>query len=168
MSTPTATGQRRLTAILMADVVGYSGLIRRRDVATIASLGECRALLSNIVAAQGGRVVGTQGDAFLAELPSSLGAVNAAIEIQRALARRNAVSAEDRLEYRVAVNLGDVIDDNGDIHGDGVNIAARLQAMAEPGGILVSGAIYDLVGGFGRSEERRVGKECRTRWSSYH
>lgn len=141
-------GQGRLTAILMADVVGYSKALSGREQETLATLVECRNLMTGIVAGLRGRVVGTQGDSFLADFPSSTDAVTAALRIQEAIARRNDGSREDGLSYRIGVNLGDVYDVydvDGDIHGDGVNIAARLQALAEPGGILVSGAVHDLV-----------------------
>ncbi len=138
-------GQSRLTAILMADAVGYSKALSGRERETLASLVECRRLMTEIVDGLGGRVVGTQGDSFLTEFQSGADAVNAALRIQEALARRRTETGEADLSYRIGVNLGDVYDVEGDIHGDGVNIAARLQALAEPGGILVSGAVHDLV-----------------------
>lgn len=138
-------GQSRLTAILMADAVGYSKALSGRERETLAVLVESRRLMADVVASLGGRVVGTQGDSFLSEFTSSTDAVSAALRIQEALAQRNVTSTEDTLAYRIGINLGDVYDVEGDIHGDGVNIAARLQALAEPGGILVSGAVHDLV-----------------------
>ncbi len=139
------TGRGRLTAILMADAVGYSKALSGREREALATLVDCRRLMSGIVEELGGRVVGTQGDSFLTDFSSSTDAVTAALRIQEAIARRNDGSREDGLSYRIGVNLGDVYDVDGDIHGDGVNIAARLQALAEPGGILVSGAVHDLV-----------------------
>ena len=115
-----------------------------RERETIASLVEGRSIMAGVVAGLGGRVVGTQGDSFLSEFPSSTDAVVAALRIQAALAAPGGVPATG-LTYRIAVSLGDVYDVAGDIHGDGVNIAARLQALAEPGGILVSGTVHDLV-----------------------
>jgi len=115
-----------------------------RERETIAALIESRSKMTSIIAELGGRVVGTQGDSFLAELPSSTHAVTAALRIQAVQASAGE-PASTRLTYRIAVNLGDVYDVDGDIHGDGVNIAARLQALAEPGKILVSGAVHDLV-----------------------
>lgn len=129
----------------MADAVGYSKALSGREQETLATLVECRHLMTEIVAGLRGRVVGTQGDSFLADFTSSTDAVTAAVRIQEAIARRNDSSREDGLSYRIGVNLGDVYDVEGDIHGDGVNIAARLQALAEPNGILVSGAVHDLV-----------------------
>lgn len=140
-----SAGKSRLTAILMADAVGYSRGMSGRERETLAELVACRQLMTEVVGDMGGRVVGIQGDSFLAELPSGTDAVIAAIRIQEAVASRHQGRAPDALVYRIGINLGDVYDVDGDIHGDGVNIAARLQALAEPGGILVSGAVHDLV-----------------------
>ncbi len=140
----TGAGQGRLTAILIADAVGYSKGMSGREREMIASLVEGRGIMAGVVAGLGGRVVGTQGDSFLAEFPSSTDAVVAGLRIQVALAPLDGVPATG-LTYRIGVSLGDVYDVAGDIHGDGVNIAARLQALAEPGGVLVSGTVHDLV-----------------------
>jgi len=139
--------ERRLAAILAADVVGYSRLIRADEEGTIAALKALRAdLIDPKIAAHHGRVVKLMGDGMLAEFPSVVDAVRAALETQRAVAERNAGLPEDeRIEFRVGVNLGDVVIDGDDIHGDGVNVAARLESLAEPGGMCVSGNVYEEV-----------------------
>jgi len=139
--------ERRLAAIMDADVVGYSRLIRSDEDGTLAAL---KSLLANLIepkiAEHHGRVVKLMGDGLLAEFASVVEAVRAAAEIQQALAERNAVLPKvQRIEFRVGVNLGDVVIDGDDIHGDGVNIAARLEGLAEPGGVCVSAAVYDQV-----------------------
>jgi adenylate cyclase len=137
--------RRRLTAILMADVVGYSRLMSESGAAALRSLAESRRMLDTIVQSCRGRVVGTQGDAFLAEFPSCADSVAAALLMQSALAERNSSDAAIKVEYRIGINLGDVYDLDGDIHGDGVNIAARLQSLAEPGSVVASGTVHDLL-----------------------
>ena len=140
-----SAGQSRLAAILMADAVGYSRGMSERERETLAALIECRHLMTEVVAELSGRVAGTQGDSFLAEFSSSTDSVRAALRIRSALAERNASTIGVPLAYRIAVNLGDIYDLGEDIHGDGVNITARLQALAEPGGIIVSGAVHELI-----------------------
>jgi adenylate cyclase len=129
------TATRRLAAILAADVAGYSRLMGTDEEGTLARLnGHRRALLDPKVAEHGGRVVKTTGDGLLAEFPSVVDAVRCAVELQRGMAERNvAVPAPERIEFRIGINLGDVIVEESDIFGDGVNIAARLEALAEPG-----------------------------------
>ena len=139
--------ERRLAAILATDVVGYSRLIRADEEGTIAALKALRAdLIDPKIAEYHGRVVKLMGDGMLVEFASVVAAVRAAVETQRAVAERNAgLPEERRMEFRIGVNLGDVVIDGDDIHGDGVNVAARLEGMAEPGGICVSEAVYDQV-----------------------
>jgi adenylate cyclase len=138
--------QRRLAAILSADVVGYSGLMRRDEQATLASLKESRQIIARLVAEQGGRVDDTAGDSVLAEFPSVVRAVECALAIQEALRRRNEPLPEDRqMRFRIGINLGDVIADEETIYGDGVNVAARTQALADPGGISICGPAYEQV-----------------------
>ena len=139
--------ERRLAAILAGDVVGYSRLIRADEEGTLAAL---KALLAKLIdpkiAQHHGRVVKLMGDGILAEFASVVDAVRAAVEIQQALAERNADLPEDkRIEFRVGINLGDVVVDGDDIQGDGVNVAARLEGLAEAGGICISGGAYDQV-----------------------
>ena len=138
---------RRLAAILAADVVGYSRLMGADEDGTHRQLkAHIRELVEPVVRAHVGRIVKTTGDGILAEFPSAVGAVACAVELQRGMVERNtAISEEQRMEFRIGVNLGDVIVENGDLFGDGVNIAARLEALAEPGGIYISGTVYDHV-----------------------
>jgi adenylate cyclase len=140
-------GQRRLAAILAADVVGYSRLMGADEDATLTRVQALfRELAAPAVAAQGGRIFKQNGDAFLAEFPSAVGAVACAEAVQRALAGREAGAAEP-LRLRIGVHLGDVVALEGDLFGDGVNIAARLEAVAEPGGVALSAAVAEAVRG---------------------
>src|SRR5271167_2598108 len=138
---------RRLTAILAADVAGYSRLMGVDEEGTHERLnGHLRELVNPKIAEHRGRVVKNTGDGFLAEFASVIDAVRCAVEVQRGMADRNAATPpEDRIEFRVGINLGDVIAEGEDIFGDGVNIAARLEALAEPGGICVSRVVRDQV-----------------------
>jgi adenylate cyclase len=139
--------QRRLAAIMATDVVGYSRLIRADEEGTLKALKALRAdLIDPKLAEHNGRIVKLMGDGMLAEFPSVVDAVRAAVEAQNAVSERNSTLPEDRrIEFRVGINLGDVVIDGDDIHGDGVNVAARLEGLAEPGGLCVSGAVYDQV-----------------------
>src|SRR5215831_17946615 len=144
-----ATGrvERRLAAILAADVAGYSRLMGADEEGTLARLKAVRGELADPkVKEHHGRIVKTTGDGLLIEFSSVVDAVRCAVEVQRAMAERNAeVPQEKRIEFRIGINLGDVIRDGRDIFGDGVNIAARLEALAEPGGICVSRVVHDQV-----------------------
>ncbi len=135
--------ERRLAAILATDVVGYTRLIRADEEGTIAALKSLRAdLIDPKIAAHHGRIVKLMGDGMLAEFPSVVDAVRAAVETQQAVAEHNSGLPEDkRIEFRVGINLGDVVIDGDDIYGDGVNVAARLEALAEPGGICIPSPI---------------------------
>jgi len=139
--------ERRLAAIMATDVVGYSRLIRADEEGTIAALQALRAdLIDPKIAEHHGRIVKLMGDGMLVEFASVVDAVHAAVETQQAVTVHNAdVPADRRIELRIGINLGDVVIDGDDIHGDGVNVAARLEAMAEPGGICVSGMVYEGV-----------------------
>jgi adenylate cyclase len=136
---------RRLCAILAADVAGYSRLMGVDEDGTLTALtAHRRELIDPAVAEHAGRIVKTTGDGLLAEFASVVDAVRCAIKIQRGMAERNhAVPTDRRLAFRIGLNLGDVIVHNGDLYGDGVNIAARLEAMAEPGGICVSASAHE-------------------------
>jgi len=138
--------ERKLTAILSADVAGYSRLMGEDDAATVRTLTGYREIMTALIKEHRGRVVDSPGDNLLAEFSSVIHAVNCAVEIQRELRERNAELPETRrLEYRIGVNLGDVIEEGERIYGDGVNIAARLESLAEPGGICISGSVHSQV-----------------------
>jgi TolB-like protein len=139
--------QRRLAAILAADVVGYSRLMGADEEGTLAALTVLRTeLIEPCIAEHRGRVVKTSGDGLLAEFASVVDAVRCAVAFQEGMAERNADMPEDRrIEFRIGVNLGDVILQDDDVYGDGVNIAARLEGLAEPGGVVVSGKVHDEV-----------------------
>ena len=144
-----AEGRRKLAAILSADVAGYSRLMGEDEEATVAALNDCRAIFRDTIATRQGRVVDTAGDSVLAVFPSVVEAVRAAVEIQEALAQKNAPLSEDRrMHFRIGVNLGDVVaHDDGTIYGDGVNIAARIEEQTEPGGVCISESAYLQVRG---------------------
>jgi class 3 adenylate cyclase/TolB-like protein len=135
---------RRLAAILAADVVGFSRLMGEDEAGTLAALKtHLEELIEPTVAAHEGRVVKLMGDGVLAEFPSAVEAVRCAIEVQRAMVERNAEVPEARqIQFRIGVNLGDVISEGDDIYGDGVNVAARLEGLAEPGGICLSSTVH--------------------------
>jgi TolB-like protein/class 3 adenylate cyclase len=139
--------ERRLAAILAADVAGYSRLMGADEEGTLAALKALRReLIDPKVKEHRGRIVKTTGDGLLVEFASVIDAVRCAVEIQRDMADRNAdVPPERRIEFRVGINIGDIIIDEGDIYGDGVNVAARLEALAEPGAICVSRMVRDQV-----------------------
>ena len=139
---------RRLAAIMAVDVVGYSRLMGEDEAGTALSVREHREAARPIVARLGGRIVKTMGDGLLLEFPSVVAAVEGAIAIQKLMAERNADTPEaKRIVYRVGVNLGDVLIEGDDILGEGVNIAARLEAICEPGGVLVSSTAHEHVRG---------------------
>ena len=141
--------RRKLTAILSADAVGYSRLMAADEAATVETLKAYRDIIVRLVARHGGRVVNAPGDALLAEFPSAVEAVQAAIEIQQSVEGHNIeLEADRRMQFRIGVNLGDVIEEaDGTIYGDGVNIAARLEALAEGGRVCISSTVYDAVEG---------------------
>lgn len=135
--------ERRLAAILAADVAGYSRLIGEDEEGTLAALRTLRReLIDPTIAAHRGRVVKTAGDGMLVEFASVLDALRAAAAVQQEMAGRNAsVAAERRIEFRIGIHQGDIVVEEGDIFGDGVNVAARLEGLAEPGGICVSARV---------------------------
>jgi class 3 adenylate cyclase len=138
--------KRKLTAILSADVEGYSRLMRDDEEATIRRLTSYRSAMTTLIQQYRGRVVDAPGDNLLAEFVSVVDAVNCAVEIQRELAERNEELPEERrMQFRIGVNLGDVFEEGDRIYGDGVNIAARMENLAEAGGICISGTVYDSI-----------------------
>ncbi len=139
--------ERRLAAILAADVVGYSRLIRADEEGTLARLKALRdEIIDPKIAEHHGRIVKLMGDGMLAEFASVVDAVRAATEAQRSIAEHNAGRPEEkRIVFRIGINLGDVVIDGDDIQGDGVNVAARLESLAEPGGICISGSVHEQV-----------------------
>ena len=138
--------ERRLAAILSADVFGYSRLMAEDESGTIRTLGAYREQIGGLVGDHRGRLVDATGDNLLAEFPTALDAVECAVEIQRVLKARNAGLAEARrMEFRVGVHLGDIAVEGERIYGDGVNIAARLEALAAPGGVCISATVHEQV-----------------------
>src|SRR5262245_59211685 len=137
--------ERRLTAILAADVAGYSRLTGLDEEGTHARLQDhLRCLVDPKIAEHRGRVVKNTGDGLLAEFSSVIDTVRCALDVQRGMAERNAdVPKEKRIEFRIGINVGDVMIERGDIFGDGVNVAARLEAISEPGGICVSARVRE-------------------------
>jgi class 3 adenylate cyclase len=144
---------RRLSAILSADVEGYSLLMREDEEATVHTLTAYRTAMTHLINQYRGRVVDSPGDNILAEFTSVVDAVNCAVEIQRELAERNAELPENRrMRFRIGINLGDVLEEGERIYGDGVNIAARMESLAEAGEICISGTVYDAA-------ENKIGLE---------
>jgi adenylate cyclase len=140
--------QRRLAAILAADIAGYSRLMHADEAATVRDLKAHQSVILPLIGRHGGRIIDTAGDGIMAEFPSVIGATECAVEIQTVMAERNEEVAESRrMRFRIGINLGDVIHDETRIYGDGINIAARLEGLAEPGGVLVSNTVYDQVRG---------------------
>ena len=155
-----ADSKRRLRAILSADIAGYSRLMGDDEKATLKTLNAYREVFGNSIAQHAGRIVDTAGDSVLAAFESVVEAVDSAIEIQTELEERNAMLLhERRMRFRVGINLGDVIEqDDGTIYGDGVNIAAWLESLADPGGIALSGSAHDFVEGKVKAPVNFVGE----------
>ncbi|MDJ0817981.1 MAG: adenylate/guanylate cyclase domain-containing protein [Desulfobacterales bacterium] len=138
--------KRKLTAILSADAVGYSRLMAEDETATVKTIASYRAIMATLIKQHRGRVVDSPGDNLLAEFSSVVDAVQCAVAVQNEFQTRNAELAENRrMEFRIGINLGDVIDEEDRIYGDGVNVAARLEAMADPGGVCVSKTAFDQI-----------------------
>ena len=162
--------ERKLSAIFSADVKGYSRLMRDDEDETIRTITAYRTAIANLVEQYRGRVVDSPGDNILSEFGSGVDAVNCAVEVQRELAERNAELPENRrMEFRIGVNLGDVVQEGERIYGDGVNIASRIEGLAEGGGICVSGTVYDSIEGklglefenLGEHEVKNIDKPIR-------
>ena len=146
LRTPPASIGRKLAAILSADVQGFSRLMGEDEEATLRTLQICREVTDSLIHQYRGRIVGTAGDSVLAEFASVVDAVQSAVAVQYALKVRNAeLPAHRRMEFRIGINLGDVMVDGEQIYGDGVNIAARVQTLAEAGGICISGTVHEHI-----------------------
>jgi class 3 adenylate cyclase len=152
-------GERRLTAVLAADVAGYSRLMGADEEGTLSQLkAHRRALVNPKIKQHRGRIVKTTGDGVLVEFASVVEAVCCAVEVQHGMVKRNAeVPQEKRMQFRIGINVGDIIIDGNDIFGDGVNVAARLEGIAEPGGILFSRQVYDQIEGKLKLRFRKLG-----------
>jgi class 3 adenylate cyclase len=154
----TASMQRRLAAILAADIAGYSRLMSEDEAATVRDLKGHQAVIHPLIGRYGGRIIDTAGDGILAEFPSVIGATECAIEIQTVMTTRNTeVPQHRRMLFRIGINLGDVIHDETRIYGDGINVAARLEGIAEPGGICVSRPVFEQVNRAVEAEFRALG-----------
>src|SRR5215472_6263494 len=135
---------RRLAAIFAGDIAGYSRLMASDEEGTLRQLKAHRKLVDPKITEHRDRIVKTTGDGILVEFVSVVDAVRCAVDIQRGMAERNVeVATEKRIQFRIGINVGDIISDDNDIYGDGVNVAARLEALADPGGIMVSRAVHD-------------------------
>jgi adenylate cyclase len=166
--------ERRLAAILAADIVGYSRLMGIDEEGTLAALKtHRRELVDPKIAEHRGRIVKTTGDGVLVEFASAVAAVRCALDIQRAMAKRNADIPEDRrIEFRMGINVGDIIVDDGDVYGDGVNIAARIEPLAEPGALCLSDNAYQQIKGklsiditdMGEQQLKNIGQPVRVHW----
>ena len=138
--------ERKLTAILCADVHGYSRLMGEDEEATVRTLSAHRAIIDGLIQQHRGRFVNSAGDSVLAEFASVVNAVECAVEIQNTLKSKNeSLPPKRRMEFRIGVNLGDVVVDGEQIYGDGINVAARLESLAQPGGINISGSVHEQI-----------------------
>ncbi len=167
--------ERRLAAILAADVVGYSRLMEADEEATLATLNAYREVIDRLVVDHHGRVFGSAGDSVIAEFASPVEAVRCAVEFQQEIEARNVNLPEDRrMRFRIGVNLGDVMAEGDNLFGDGVNVAARLEALCEGGGVALSGNVHEQVQGkldelfedAGEHEVKNIARPIRVwRWS---
>jgi adenylate cyclase len=143
----TESFKRKLTAILSADVKGYSRLMGENEAETVRTLTSYRKIMGELIQQHRGRVIDSPGDNILAEFGSVVDAVQCSVAAQNEFKARNAELSENRrMEFRIGVNLGDVIEEGERIYGDGVNIAARIESLAEGGGICISGTVYEHIG----------------------
>src|SRR6185295_8923086 len=153
--------ERKLVAVLAADVEGYSRHMERDEAATLATLSSHRLIVDELIARYNGRITGTAGDSVLAEFGSVVDSLDCAVQIQDALAAANQpLPQQDRLQFRIGINVGDVMIKDGDIFGDGVNIAARLESLADAGGICISRGVRDHVRKMGRYAFEDLGEQA--------
>src|SRR5215472_10994210 len=139
--------ERKLAAIFATDVEGYSRLMGRDEVGTLRTLTAYRVIIDRLIASHRGRIFNTAGDSLVADFASAVDAVQCAVEVQEAIAKENADRpASEQMRFRIGIHVGDIIVQGDNLFGDAVNIAARLEALAEPGGICVSGAVRDHIG----------------------
>jgi len=144
---PVQPVERKLAAIFAADIAGYSRLMARDEVGTLARLKACRAIIDELIASHRGRIFNTAGDSVVADFASAVDAVQCAVAVQAAIATENAGGTSDEpMQFRIGVHVGDVIVEGSNLLGDSVNIAARLEALAEPGSIYVSAPARDHIG----------------------
>ena len=137
---------RKIAVILVADVVGYSKHMERDENATLKAYAECEKILKACLKKYKGSIFSTAGDSVLAQFPSAVNAVECGVSFQNDIKKRNeSDKTEVKLEFRIGINMGDVVKKEGNLFGDGVNIAARLEALAQPNGISISKSVYDLV-----------------------
>src|SRR5438128_12095397 len=140
--------ERRLSAILAADIAGYSARMGADEARTVRDLKGHQAIVLPMVGEFGGRIIDTAGDGILAEFASVVNATKCAVAIQSKMAERNAaIEPEHRMQFRIGLNIGEVVYDEARIYGDGINVAARLEGIAEPGGICISGKVYEEIRG---------------------
>src|SRR5712692_8840890 len=135
--------QRKLAAILAADVHQFSRLMGEDEAGTLADLRACRQIIDATITDHHGRIFGSAGDSVIAEFASAVSAVLCAVECQRAIAARNGQAGNKTLQFRIGINIGDVIVEGDNLYGDGINVAARLEAVAQPGSICVSAKVYE-------------------------
>src|SRR3989440_4034495 len=145
-SVPGQPVERKLAAIFAADIAGYSRLMARDEVGTLARLKACRAIIDRLIASHRGRIFNTAGDSVVADFASAVDAVQCAVAVRAAIVTENAERADEPVQLRIGVHVGDVMVDGSNLLGDGVNIAARLESLAEPGAICISGAARDHIG----------------------
>ena len=160
---------RKIAVIFATDVVGYSKHMEKDEDATLASLNECNKIIEPIIKKQKGRIFNTGGDSVFAEFPSAVAAINMAVDFQKKIKERNAKeTTQVKLEYRIGINMGDVVK-QGDknLMGDGVNIAARLEALAQPGGITIAKNVYDLVAKKTKYEFNDLGEQ-KVKENTFH
>src|SRR5215831_8584694 len=154
--------ERKLAAIFAADVEGYSRLMGRDEVGTLRTLTAYRVIIDRLIVSHRGRIFTTAGDSLVADFASAVDAVQCAVEVQEAIAKENAGRpADEQMRFRIGIHVGDIMVQGGNLFGDAVNVAARLEALAQPGGICVSGTVRDQIGtklpiGFGDLGEQQV------------